>query len=158
MAEGTTDDGDCDERTSEVEGTVAGQCHCKTFVSGIRCDHCTPGYWNFTTENPDGCQQCTCSPLGTLDNGGGCNEETGECQCKANVARVRDCDQCLPEHYGLSESDPDGCKACDCDPGGSYNNQCDVITGQCLCRPNLKVRIMISTGFHLIHNNIGAKV
>ena len=99
----------------------------------------SPGYWNFTVENPDGCQLCTCSPLGTLDNGGGCNEQTGECACKANVARTRDCDQCLPEHYGLSESDPNGCKACDCDPGGAYNNNCDVVTGQCLCRPNIKV-------------------
>ena len=52
---------------------------------------------------------------------------------------MRDCDQCLPEHYGLSESDPNGCKACDCDLGGSYDNQCDVVTGQCKCRPNLKV-------------------
>ena len=97
------------------------------------------GYWNFQEANPDGCQQCTCNPLGTVDGGGGCNEETGECQCKPNVARVRDCDQCLPEHYGLSESDPNGCKACDCDPGGSYDNQCDVVTGQCKCRPNIKV-------------------
>ena len=99
------------------------------------------GYWNFTVENPDGCQQCTCSRLGTVDSGGGCNEQTGECECKANVARVRDCDQCKPEHYGLSESDPEGCKPCDCDLGGAYNNQCDVVTGQCLCRPNIIVSI-----------------
>lgn len=55
--------------------------------------------------------------------------ETGECTCKRNV-RGRDCNQCLPEHYGLSE-DVDGCKACECDPGGSYDNNCDVLTGQC---------------------------
>ena len=97
------------------------------------------GYWNFTVENPDGCQQCTCNPLGTVELGGGCNEDTGECQCKRNVARVRDCDQCLPKQFGLSKSDPNGCKPCDCDPGGSYNNQCDVTSGQCQCRPQLKV-------------------
>ena len=159
MAEGTVDDGMCDERTSEMAETVAGQCHCKTFVSGPRCDHCTPGYWNFTVENPDGCQLCTCSPLGTVDSGGGCNEQTGECECKANVARVRDCDQCLPEHYGLSQSDPDGCKACDCDPGGAYNNQCDVITGQCLCRPNLKVTALsIQIDWFSSHNILGTEM
>ena len=46
-ADGTEDDGLCDERTSEEAGTVAGQCHCKTYVSGIRCDHCTPGIASF---------------------------------------------------------------------------------------------------------------
>ena len=65
---------------------------------------------------------------------------TGACTCKRNVAAVRDCDQCLPEHYGLSEADPLGCKACDCDPGGAYNNNCDVNSGQCMCRPNIKGR------------------
>ena len=48
----------------------------------------------------------------------------------------RDCNQCLPEYYGLSE-DPDGCKPCDCDPGGSLENSCDVITGECRCRPHV---------------------
>ena len=35
---------------------IAGQCHCKTYVDGQRCDRCKNGYWNFTAENPDGCQ------------------------------------------------------------------------------------------------------
>ncbi len=43
-------------KTDELEGTVAGQCHCKTFVGGVRCDRCMNGFWNFTLENPDGCQ------------------------------------------------------------------------------------------------------
>ena len=99
------------------------------------------GYWNFTTENPDGCQQCTCNIHGTVQSAdGGCDEDTGACTCKRNVAATRDCDQCKYQHYGLSESDPLGCKACDCDPGGAYNNNCDIETGQCQCRPNIKVR------------------
>ncbi len=32
-----------------------------------------------------------------------------------------------------------GCKPCDCDVGGSFDNNCDVMTGQCACRPNIKV-------------------
>ena len=35
---------------------VAGQCHCKLYVDGARCDRCKNGYWNFTTENTEGCQ------------------------------------------------------------------------------------------------------
>ena len=33
-----------------------------------------------------------------------------------------------------------GCKPCDCDPGGSYDNMCDAITGQCRCRPRIEGR------------------
>ena len=59
---------------------------------------------------------------------------SGECVCKRYVTG-RDCDQCLPEHWGLSENNRDGCKPCDCDPGGSYDNSCDLHSGQCKCRP-----------------------
>ena len=34
------------------------------------------GYWNFTTENPDACQQCTCNVLGTTSLEG-CHQDTG---------------------------------------------------------------------------------
>ena len=52
----------------------------------------------------------------------------------------RDCDQCRPEHYGLSLDDEQGCKPCECDIGGSWDNNCDIITGQCKCRPNIEGR------------------
>ncbi|XP_015599371.1 laminin subunit beta-1 isoform X2 [Cephus cinctus] len=134
---GSLDDGICDSRTDPLSGDESGRCHCKTNVEGRRCDRCKNGYWNFDIENPDGCQACTCNTLGTIGNQG-CNMVTGECTCKRYVT-TRDCNQCLPEYWGLSD-DQDGCKPCDCDPGGSYENSCDVVTGQCRCRPHVSGR------------------
>ncbi|KAK2718943.1 laminin subunit beta-1-like [Artemia franciscana] len=134
---GSLDEGICDSYTDVRNGLDAGQCHCKRHVEGRQCDRCKNGFWNFTSENPDGCQECSCNTLGTVGNLG-CDVITGSCSCKRHVIG-RDCDVCLPEHYGLSEH-PDGCKPCDCDPGGAYDNQCDVVSGQCRCRPNVRGR------------------
>ncbi|XP_030748533.1 laminin subunit beta-1 isoform X2 [Sitophilus oryzae] len=134
---GSLDEGICDSITDPVNNLVAGSCHCKTNVDGRRCDQCKNGYWNFTSANPDGCQPCTCNILGTIDNQG-CNVETGECTCKRYVTG-RDCLQCLPQYWGLSDKQ-DGCQPCDCDPGGSYDNFCDVITGNCRCREHMSGR------------------
>ncbi|XP_037091485.1 laminin subunit beta-1-like isoform X2 [Pollicipes pollicipes] len=129
---GSLYDGLCE--STATEELPAGHCHCKEKVGGPRCDRCLPGYWNFTEENPAGCQECTCDPLGTLPDIG-CDQQTGHCRCKRNVVG-RNCDQCPENFWGLSEH-RDGCKPCDCDPGGAYDNVCDVLTGQCKCRPNL---------------------
>ncbi|XP_025834691.1 laminin subunit beta-1-like, partial [Agrilus planipennis] len=134
---GSTDAGACDSTTDPINGLEAGKCHCKTNVEGRRCDYCKNGFWNFTSDNPDGCQPCTCDILGTIGNQG-CNAYSGECTCKRYV-KGRNCDQCLPEYWGLSDK-RDGCQACDCDPGGSYDNNCDVITGQCKCREHMTGR------------------
>lgn len=134
---GSLHDGICrsvEDKENEIE---AGACHCKQNVKGRRCDFCKEGYWNFTTENELGCQECTCNTLGTIDNLG-CNVYTGECTCKRLVTG-RDCNQCMPHTYGLSSS-PDGCTQCECDVGGSYDNECDVISGQCNCRPHMQGR------------------
>lgn len=134
---GSLDEGICDSRTDSVSNLIAGRCHCKHNVEGRRCDRCKNGFWNFQTENPDGCEPCTCNPFGTI-GAYGCNIYSGGCVCKRNVVG-RDCNQCVPEYWGLS-SEEEGCKACDCDPGGSYNNNCDVITGQCRCRNHVNGR------------------
>lgn len=79
---------------------------------------------------------CSCNTQGTVDNQG-CNKETGECTCKRYV-HGRDCNQCIPGYWGLSDSQ-EGCKPCDCDIGGAYDNMCDVVTGQCswVDKPNI---------------------
>lgn len=134
---GSLDDGICDS-TTDVESEIgAGACRCKTHVKGRRCDICREGYWNLTEANLDGCEQCTCNIEGTVNNLG-CNFYSGECTCK-RLVMGRDCNQCMPETFGLSES-RDGCTQCECDPGGSLDNNCDVITGQCKCRQYMQGR------------------
>ena len=44
-----------------------------------------------------------------------------------------------PQYWGLSKEE-EGCQPCGCDPGGSYDNDCDVITGACNCKPGIKGR------------------
>nr|XP_045621460.1 laminin subunit beta-1-like isoform X3 [Procambarus clarkii] len=134
---GSIDNAICDSRTDISGGLLAGRCHCKVYVDGLKCDRCKAGYWNFSAENPEGCQACSCDILGTINNLG-CNVLTGECSCKRFVTG-RDCNQCLPQHYGLSEH-PDGCQPCSCDRGGALDNNCDVISGQCKCRPHVSGR------------------
>lgn len=134
---GSLDEGICDSRTDILSGEESGRCHCKVNVQGRHCNECKNGFWNFDENNPEGCQACTCHILGTVNNEG-CDALTGECTCKRHVTG-RDCNQCLPEFYGLSD-DADGCKPCDCDPGGSLENSCDVVTGQCRCRSHVTGR------------------
>ncbi|XP_022231765.2 laminin subunit beta-1 [Drosophila obscura] len=134
---GSLDDGICDSVNDPENGAEAGACHCKAFVKGRRCDKCKDGYWNLLPNNPDGCEACTCNTLGTINNSG-CVMHTGECKCKRFVTG-KDCNQCMPETFELSESE-DGCSMCNCDAGGSYDNFCDVLTGQCRCRPHMTGR------------------
>ncbi|XP_055377658.1 laminin subunit beta-1 isoform X2 [Condylostylus longicornis] len=133
--DGSKDEGICDSTSDPENGIEAGACHCKENVKGRRCDICKEGTWNLNADNILGCQNCTCNTDGTVDNTG-CNMYTGECTCKRFVTG-RDCNQCLLETYGLSAQNTDGCKPCNCDPGGSYDNYCDVISGQCRCRPHM---------------------
>ncbi|XP_074604898.1 laminin subunit beta-1 isoform X2 [Brevipalpus obovatus] len=133
-AKGIIDSGSCD---STDDPLTSGQCHCKKNVGGRRCNECKPGFWNFLETNPEGCQECACNINGTRNNAG-CDQATGKCVCKAHVIG-RDCNQCEPNYYGLG-LDPEGCKPCDCDPGGSFDSQCDLITGTCRCRPHVTGR------------------
>ncbi|KAL7079405.1 hypothetical protein ACQ4LE_001660 [Meloidogyne hapla] len=71
-------------------------------------------------EDPDGCRPC-CNLIGNYGNEG-CDKVIGKCACKALVMREQ-CDHLLQELYGLSADDPNGCKPCYCDPGGTYDNQ-----------------------------------
>ena len=53
--------------------------------------------------------------------------------------------------FNLTQMNPDGCTACDCDPGASYSPSCPITTGQCQCRDHIGGRKcdQPATGFYV---------
>ncbi|XP_053325272.1 laminin subunit beta-2 [Spea bombifrons] len=133
--EGSLDGGLCDSQDNPSLGLIAGQCRCKDFVEGPRCDRCKAGFFGLSADNFQGCQRCQCDPRGTVSDGSQCDAISGDCFCKRFVTG-RSCNQCLPEYWALSH-DVYGCRACDCDIGGAWDNNCATETGQCRCRSHM---------------------
>ncbi|XP_054633682.1 laminin subunit beta-2 isoform X1 [Dunckerocampus dactyliophorus] len=136
--DGSENGGMCDSHTDPSLGMVAGQCRCKANVDGQRCDKCKTGYFGLSADNPQGCQPCRCDHRGTVAGSTQCDPVSGDCFCKRLVTG-RSCDQCLPEHWGLS-LDLNGCRGCECDIGAALDNQCSMESGQCRCRSHMTGR------------------
>ncbi|KAG8436811.1 hypothetical protein GDO86_007773 [Hymenochirus boettgeri] len=96
-----------------------GQCHCKSGVTGDKCDQCQPGFHSLsgTGCRRDGCQ---CDPAGSS---GSC-DTGGRCVCKPSVTGVR-CDRCKPGYYYLDAVRHEGCLQCFC---YGHSNTCSSST------------------------------
>ncbi|XP_028171604.1 laminin subunit alpha-like, partial [Ostrinia furnacalis] len=82
---------------------------------------------------------CGCHLAGTLGGLGACDTRSGQCSCKMHVGE-RQCDQCQDGFYRLESTNVFGCTECDCDVGGSIDNNCDKLTGQCRCHSRVEGR------------------
>lgn len=60
----------------------SGQCVCKPFVSGRRCQYCADGFFNMTDENAFGCQDCECN-VGRSTNRFGCDKVSAPTEVKS---------------------------------------------------------------------------
>jgi hypothetical protein len=104
---------------------------------GFACEKCKEGFFNFTSVNQLGCQQCDCNSNATisLPNGlSACDDLTGQCQCKSEFVKGTRCDSCIESMFNLNA----GCNMqCNCDPFGSLGASCDQFTGQCKCKTKL---------------------
>uniref|UniRef100_A0A3B1J7A9 Usher syndrome 2A (autosomal recessive, mild) n=1 Tax=Astyanax mexicanus TaxID=7994 RepID=A0A3B1J7A9_ASTMX len=120
---------DCDQ--------MGGQCKCKRRVSGRQCNQCQHGFYQLQSALPDGCRACNCNAAGTAPPDITCHQDSGQCQCKANVIGLS-CDRCNYGFKFLNSTNTDGCEPCGCNPDGSLHQFCNPFSGQCECRVGVR--------------------
>ncbi|XP_069831051.1 laminin subunit alpha-2 isoform X3 [Dendropsophus ebraccatus] len=112
---------------------------CPRGYTGLRCDRCADGYFGQPLLPGGSCKPCQCNDNLDLSAPGCCDSETGACRiCKPGVAGEY-CNKCAEGYFGDALG-PRGCQACNCNINGSLSTVCNVQTGQCECRSNVKGR------------------
>jgi hypothetical protein len=70
-------------------------------VNGYNCASCGPNQWGFNQCN--GCYDCECDTIGTVQASASCDLKTGQCTCKPGITG-RTCDKCEPDHWNKTEA------------------------------------------------------
>ncbi|XP_055883837.1 laminin subunit beta-1-like [Biomphalaria glabrata] len=112
-------------------------CTCKPGYSGLNCESCIDNYYGNPTELGGQCKQCVCNNNINFDDPDSCNGLTGEClKCLYNSEGFS-CEHCRPGYYG--DATKQNCATCVCNRLGTNSSlgQCDRVTGQCPCLPNV---------------------
>uniref|UniRef100_A0A8C7G258 Laminin, alpha 1 n=1 Tax=Oncorhynchus kisutch TaxID=8019 RepID=A0A8C7G258_ONCKI len=97
---------------------------------------CANGYHGDPTVAGQECVVCECN--GNVDpwEPGHCDTSSGMClKCHSHTSGDQ-CERCEDGYYGDAIT-AKNCQACGCHDKGSYSGVCDLLTGQCTCKPNV---------------------
>jgi len=90
---------DCDSLGTLGGGNTCdpytGQCTCKRYTTGRRCDQCLPQTWGMSAI-PNGCTECDCDIGGAYKDS--CELVSGQCDCRPNIEGRR-CDVVVPGFF-----------------------------------------------------------
>ncbi|XP_065165658.1 agrin-like isoform X4 [Atheta coriaria] len=80
---------------------------------------------------------CGCNKLGSYSET--CDPDTQQCRCRPGVGGEK-CDRCEPGYWGLPKisSGHHGCIPCGCSTFGSVRDDCEQMTGRCVCKPGIQ--------------------
>ncbi|XP_047536518.1 agrin-like isoform X1 [Vanessa atalanta] len=110
--------------------------HCSESVHGC----CPDGSTAATGPGEEGCpvatSTCGCNRLGSMSDR--C-DDSGQCVCRPGVGGLK-CDRCEPGYWGLPRigSGHTGCIPCGCSAFGSVREDCEQMTGRCVCRAGVQ--------------------
>ncbi|XP_049859023.1 agrin-like [Schistocerca gregaria] len=154
---------DCGSGPSRQDCPAGSYCHqtpyfarcCKKAVEASPCQAtflgcCPDGKTPIQGEGNAGCPSlCGCNKLGSISDA--CDPDTLQCKCKPGVGGVK-CDRCEPGYWGLPKISEghDGCLPCECSPYGAVREDCEQMTGRCMCRSGVQgQKCTVCTGHNL---------
>ncbi|XP_072942868.1 agrin-like isoform X2 [Epargyreus clarus] len=120
-------------RCCRKDKAVAEKKDCQESWHGCCADGVTP------SKGPGGAgcpSQCGCHRLGSVSEQ--C-DESGQCTCRPGVGGQK-CDRCEPGYWGLPRigTGHTGCIPCGCSAFGSVREDCEQMTGRCVCKPGIQ--------------------
>uniref|UniRef100_A0A674CGI3 Laminin, alpha 1 n=1 Tax=Salmo trutta TaxID=8032 RepID=A0A674CGI3_SALTR len=145
--------------TCLLEGPVQVTCdQCQQGYTGTKCERCANGYHGDPTVAGKECVLCECN--GNVDpwDPGHCDTSSGVClKCHSHTSGD-DCERCEDGYYGDAIT-AKNCQACGCHGNGSYSAMCDLLTGQCTCKPNVvgEKCDQCQVGFHSLLSGQGCR-
>ncbi|XP_063988632.1 agrin-like isoform X5 [Diachasmimorpha longicaudata] len=136
---------DCPSNSYCHQTTRFARC-CKKVVQGIQVVKCLDSWHGCCPDGktaalgPDGAgcpSLCNCNRLGSISDT--CNPETGQCECRPGVGGLK-CDRCMPGYWGLPKISEghQGCIPCGCSLFGSVREDCEQMTGRCVCKHHIQ--------------------
>ncbi|XP_038249040.1 laminin subunit alpha-1 [Dermochelys coriacea] len=123
---------------SETCNLETGKClNCRDNTAGEHCSVCAPGYYGKVIGSVNDCSLCACPRTNLTSFSPTCVLKDGhDFHCDACLIGYEGqyCERCSLGYYGNPEMPGGSCQQCQCNPSGSIHNNCNPISGQCLCK------------------------